>query len=188
MAERLAYILKKRDKTAADLARATKKTESAVSQWLSGETKSMRSDSLMASCALLSCNPQWLASGQGPMEPGTATANITLPGITVTASGSNQAPALMGRADAAINTEASQQQAVDLISSVMDMMDDAQREAMAGKLASWARAPDSPKIKKSIAESLAFLSQMIYYRVYDCTRHRYTNRHACLATSVLGAG
>ncbi len=107
----------------------------------------------------LECNPEWLKTGEGPMEPVTATANITLPGFTVTATASNQAKALAGRVDTAINTEASQQQAVDLISSVMDMMDDAQREVMAGKLASWARAPDSPKIKKSIAESLASASK-----------------------------
>lgn len=44
----------------------------------------------------------WLATGEGPMEPVTATANITLPGFTVTATGSNQAPALIGRAGRAI--------------------------------------------------------------------------------------
>lgn len=74
LAERLSYILKERGKSAADLARATGKTESAVSQWLSGETKSMRSDSLMAACALLSCSPQWLASGKGPIHQSNADA------------------------------------------------------------------------------------------------------------------
>jgi len=62
---RLAHALRLRKKSPAELARATGKTESAVSQWLSGETKSMRSDSLMATCALLSCKAQWLASGKG---------------------------------------------------------------------------------------------------------------------------
>jgi transcriptional regulator with XRE-family HTH domain len=65
LSSRLTHALKVRKKTPAELARATGKTESAVSQWLSGETKSMRSDSLMATCALLSCNAQWLASGKG---------------------------------------------------------------------------------------------------------------------------
>lgn len=50
----------------------------------------------------IKCNPEWLKTGEGPMEPGHATANITLPGITVNASGSNQDPALMGRAGRAI--------------------------------------------------------------------------------------
>ena len=59
---------------------------------------------------------------------------------------------LAGRA---INAVASEDQAVEIISAAMDLMTDAQREVMAGKLASWARAPDSAKIKKSISESLA---------------------------------
>lgn len=42
----------------------------------------------------LECNPEWLKTGEGPMEPVTATANITLPGFTVTATASNQAQAL----------------------------------------------------------------------------------------------
>lgn len=104
LAERLAHILKERGKTAADLARATGKTESAVSQWLSGETKSMRSDSLMAACALLSCNPQWLASGKGPIEgPILGTTYTIIPGEASGGSSSNQAKALMGRAVTAIN-------------------------------------------------------------------------------------
>ena len=65
LAARLAHALSVREKSPADLARATGKTESAVSQWLSGETKTMRSDSLMAAVALLGCNAQWLASGKG---------------------------------------------------------------------------------------------------------------------------
>lgn len=63
--DRLQFALDRRNKTAAGLARAVKKSESAVSQWLSGETKSLRSDSLMAACAYLSCKPQWLASNKG---------------------------------------------------------------------------------------------------------------------------
>lgn len=65
LALRLAHALEVRNKSPAELARATKKTESAVSQWLSGETKSMRGDSLMAACIFLSCRPEWLASNSG---------------------------------------------------------------------------------------------------------------------------
>ncbi len=63
--ERLAHALGHRRLRAADLARAIGRTESAVSQWLNGETKSMRGNNLMAVCAFLSCNAQWLASGRG---------------------------------------------------------------------------------------------------------------------------
>jgi DNA-binding Xre family transcriptional regulator len=55
-----------RDKSPAELARAVKKTESAVYQWLSGETKSLRSESLIAACAFLRCHPAWLSSGKLP--------------------------------------------------------------------------------------------------------------------------
>jgi transcriptional regulator with XRE-family HTH domain len=173
LAERLAYILKERGKTAADLARATGKTESAVSQWLSGETKSMRSDSLMATCDLLSCNPQWLASGKGPMEiakavfegsfePLKASVHIesSPPKPTVTSSGqptvfaSNQAPALIGSAGIATNNVVTDAEIVEMISDKLGALTDDQRKDMSGKLAALALAPDSPTLKKSISESL----------------------------------
>lgn len=63
---RLAHALAVRQKSPAALARATGATESAVSQWLSGETKSVRAANLMAICSFLDCNPQWMASNKGP--------------------------------------------------------------------------------------------------------------------------
>lgn len=69
LAQRLAYALSERKNSPAELARAIGKTESAVSQWLSGETKNMRSDSLMAVSRFLECNPSWLATGDGDWEP-----------------------------------------------------------------------------------------------------------------------
>lgn len=65
LAHRLEHALAIRGKIPADLAKAVGKTESAVSQWLSGETKSMRSDNLMAVCEFLKCNPGWLSSNKG---------------------------------------------------------------------------------------------------------------------------
>lgn len=46
---------------------------------------------------------------------------------------------------------------VEAIANALVLMTDEQREAMAGKLASLARAPDSPTLKKSISESLGFI-------------------------------
>jgi hypothetical protein len=43
---------------------------------------------------------------------------------------------------------------IETIAQSLALMTDAQREAMAGKLAALARAPDSPTLKKSISESL----------------------------------
>jgi len=65
LAIRLLNALTVRKKTPADLSRAVGRSESAVSQWLSGETKSMRGDNLLETSAFLSCSPQWLASGKG---------------------------------------------------------------------------------------------------------------------------
>ena len=68
LALRLAHALSDRAKSPAELARAIGKTESAVSQWLSGETKSMRSDNLMAVSNFLGVNVSWLATGGGEMD------------------------------------------------------------------------------------------------------------------------
>lgn len=69
-------------------------------------------------------------------------------------SASNMPLAQVGRAQAAINVVANEAQAVDIISAAMDMMTDAQRKEMSAKLAAWALAPDSAKLKKSVSESL----------------------------------
>lgn len=65
LAKRLQHALTTREKSPADLARFTGKSESAVSQWLNGQVKSMRGDSLMMTCEFLRCNAQWLSSGTG---------------------------------------------------------------------------------------------------------------------------
>jgi transcriptional regulator with XRE-family HTH domain len=66
LAARLQHALDKRKKTAADLARAVPTTDSTVSQWLSGEIKSMRGGNLIAVCTFLNIEAQWLAAGKGP--------------------------------------------------------------------------------------------------------------------------
>lgn len=66
LASRLKHALTVRNKTPAELARAVPTSESTVSQWLSGEIKSMRGGNLIATCSFLNCSPQWLASNKGP--------------------------------------------------------------------------------------------------------------------------
>lgn len=63
--DRIAYALAKREKTQAELARATKMTEAAVSLWLSGGVESMRSKTLVAVATFFNCSMEWLASGSG---------------------------------------------------------------------------------------------------------------------------
>lgn len=55
---------------------------------------------------------------------------------------------------AALPASPSHELSIETISQSLTLMTDAQREAMAGKLAALARAPDSPTLKKSISESL----------------------------------
>lgn len=52
----------------ADLARATGRKPSSVNNWLSGRTKTLKGDSLMALAKVLKCRPLWLSTGTGPME------------------------------------------------------------------------------------------------------------------------
>jgi transcriptional regulator with XRE-family HTH domain len=52
----------------ADLARACGVKPSSVSDWLSGETKSLKGNSLAKAAAILKVNPLWLAEGKGPRE------------------------------------------------------------------------------------------------------------------------
>lgn len=145
LAERLAHALRERGKTSAELARATGKTESAVSQWLSGETKSMRSDSLMAACALLSCNPQWLASGKG--ESGLSSSKISSPEPSIVA------PCTVARIDQ--RRPPAPNEVVDLLVSLLEKCDAAARDGLAGALPGLARNPSDPR---AIAAVKAWIS------------------------------
>jgi len=73
LAKRLAEALEKRQRSPAELARGVSKTESAVSQWLSGETKSMRGESLLGVSGYLNISANWLATGKGQMEIAVAS-------------------------------------------------------------------------------------------------------------------
>lgn len=74
-----------------------------------------------------------------PNQPGNLSGS---PGIRIDATGTVQG------VDTSIQT----------IAEALALMTDEQREMMAGKLASLARAPDSPTLKKSISESLGSCS------------------------------
>lgn len=52
-------------KSPADIARATKKTESAVSQWLDGTTKSLRADTAAMLEAATGYRAAWISTGKG---------------------------------------------------------------------------------------------------------------------------
>jgi transcriptional regulator with XRE-family HTH domain len=70
--QRLSVAMRDASVTAADLARACKIKPPSVSDWLSGETKSIRGSNLLAAARLLGVNPEWLDTGQGPRDAPTS--------------------------------------------------------------------------------------------------------------------
>jgi len=52
--------------TRTEIARAAKKSQSAVTQWLSGDTKELKSDSAAGIQAVTGFSAVWLATGSGP--------------------------------------------------------------------------------------------------------------------------
>lgn len=68
--ERLALALaKKRGGSQAELARACGVSSASVADWFSGQTKSLKSASLLAAARYLRVRPEWLQTGLGVMHP-----------------------------------------------------------------------------------------------------------------------
>ena len=67
MGHRIAIAREHAELTQADVARALGITRPAVSQWEAGKTKPSR-EKLRAFAKLTSTNPEWLETGEGPME------------------------------------------------------------------------------------------------------------------------
>ena len=57
------------DMSPADLARATKKTPGAVTQWLDGTIKSLKGETASVLQTATGYNSNWLATGKGPKKP-----------------------------------------------------------------------------------------------------------------------
>lgn len=58
----------------ADFVRATGVSRPTANAWWHGHIKQLKGDNLMKLAGLLKCNPQWLASGTGAIDPGESTA------------------------------------------------------------------------------------------------------------------
>lgn len=76
LAERIKAALSQSGKTQADLVRATGAKAPSVSNWLSGRTKNLKGNNLVAAAALLGVNTEWLADGVGPQYPTLAGAKV----------------------------------------------------------------------------------------------------------------
>lgn len=80
LAMRLQAALEASGISQAELARHCRVKASSVSDWLSGESKSMKSAPLLRAAALLGVNPLWLATGEGTRRSsGYETAGASLP-------------------------------------------------------------------------------------------------------------
>ena len=63
--KRIRFALKLSKNKPADLAKHIGISESAISQWINGPTKTINSMHLLKVSNFLNVNPQWLASGEG---------------------------------------------------------------------------------------------------------------------------
>lgn len=63
--KRIRFALEASKKKPTDLAKYIGISESAISQWINGPTKTINSMHLLKVSSFLSVNPQWLASGEG---------------------------------------------------------------------------------------------------------------------------
>lgn len=63
--------------TGVALAKACKIAAPSVSEWLSGETKSLSATNLLSAAKFLNVTPDWLASGIGPMRKTYTSTTIT---------------------------------------------------------------------------------------------------------------
>ncbi|MNU46268.1 HTH-type transcriptional regulator PrtR [compost metagenome] len=76
LAERIKSAMSQSGKTQADLVRATGAKAPSVSNWLSGRTKNLKGNNLVAAAALLGVNTEWLADGVGPQYPTLSGAKV----------------------------------------------------------------------------------------------------------------
>lgn len=126
-------------KSQAGLARATGARPASISDWVNDRTKSINSKYLTSAANYFGVSSDWLATGKGPKQGQDGHAVGSPASLSITA------PTAVA-------------QGLEAISAALAQMTDEQREVMAGKLASLARAPDSHTLKKSISESLGSTS------------------------------
>ena len=69
LSERLLKAMELRGVSQADLARACKVKPPSVHGWLSGKSRFLRGENLLSAAQALRVNQQWLATGEGSMEP-----------------------------------------------------------------------------------------------------------------------
>jgi len=74
--ERIAKAIRVSGKKKGEIAAACGVANSAVTQWISGESKSLRPENLYALAKITGFNPEWIAIGEGPETATPAMDNV----------------------------------------------------------------------------------------------------------------
>ncbi len=82
MADRLNFALAESGKRKTDLWRACGVSSGAVTQWLDGTTKSLKSAPAMRAAQFLNVELEWLTEGRGQMRPGDTPALTAAPTLS----------------------------------------------------------------------------------------------------------
>lgn len=75
--ERVGYAIQQSGKRKGEIASECGVAPSAITQWLSGETKALKAESVFALGRATGFNPEWIATGEGPERPDTGMNNLT---------------------------------------------------------------------------------------------------------------
>lgn len=76
--DRLAAAFDPSKHTQAELSRAAKVSTASVSDWFSGETKTLKAEPLLRAAAYLGVSPFWLALGEGPMRTNSHSPTVVM--------------------------------------------------------------------------------------------------------------
>lgn len=108
-----------------------------MSNWFTGETKSLKADSAIQAADFLGVRPQWLIDGTGPMRPQLG------PVVPMAA----EPPKRYGAPSLA--------DALDVLARALREAHPTLRDALASNLSGWARSGDSEPWQRIVQQLLA---------------------------------
>ncbi len=134
LAQRLALAIRMRGVTQADLVRAVGVKSASVSNWFTGETKTLRAETLLGVSNFLRVPPAWLA-GSDAREPDWNETGNAIPDTQI------QAPS---------SVPASIAQLLEGLALALSLADPGSRATAADLLRVFALHPDSLPVRKSL--------------------------------------
>lgn len=129
LSDRLTLAMSSAGISQADLARACKVKPPSVHGWLSGKAKFLRGENLLLAAAALGVNQQWLATGEGPMLPGSGEPSLAISAASLAPAPVPGAPAI------------SLAQALEVVAGALSSVPVEKRQALLGVLATYASDP-----------------------------------------------